>query len=103
MTNAHSRNNSLDKIEINGVWLTEEQDVREGVANAFHQLLSENSDWKADIEGLHLDLLSLQESESLELPFFEEEIRSTLMEMNGDKVAGWMTSQWHFGKLVGTL
>ena len=88
MANAHHRNNSLDKIKINGVWLTEEQDVREGVANAFHQLLSENSDWKADIEGLHLDLLSLQESESLELPFFEEEVQSALMEMNGDKAPG---------------
>ena len=33
MANAHRRNNSLDKIKINGVWLSEEQDVREGVAN----------------------------------------------------------------------
>ena len=88
MTNAHSRNNSLDKIEINGVWLTEEQDVREGVANAFHQLLSESSEWKADIKGLQLDHLSLQEAESLELPFSEEEVRFALMEMNGDKAPG---------------
>ncbi|RVW32461.1 hypothetical protein CK203_081279 [Vitis vinifera] len=34
------------------IFLEEEQDVREGVANAFHQLLSESSKWKADIEGL---------------------------------------------------
>ena len=88
MTNANRTNNSLDKIKINGVWLTEEQDVREGVANAFHQLLSESSEWKADIEGLQLDHLSLQEAESFELPFFEEEVWSTLMEMNGDKASG---------------
>ena len=85
MTNAHSRNNSLDKIKVNGVWLTEEKDVREGLANAFHQLLSEDSGWKTDIEGLHLEHLSIQEAESLELPFFEEEIRFALMEMNSDK------------------
>ena len=79
--------------------------MREGVANAFHQLLSENSEWKADIEGLHLDHLSLQEVESLELLFSEEEIRSALMEMNGDKapcldgftVAFWQTC-WDFVK-----
>ena len=79
--------------------------MREGVANAFHQLLSENSEWKADIEGLHLDHLSLQEVESLELLFSEEEIRSALMKMNGDKapcldgftVAFWQT-YWDFVK-----
>ena len=33
--------NSLDRIKINGVWRTEEQEVREGIVNAFLQLLSE--------------------------------------------------------------
>ncbi|RVW16563.1 hypothetical protein CK203_069336 [Vitis vinifera] len=67
--------------------------------------VEENSEWKADIEGLHLDHLSLQEVESLELLFSEEEIRSALMEMNGDKapcldgftVAFWQT-YWDFVK-----
>ena len=105
MTNAHRRNNSLDKIKVNGVWLTEEQDVREGLANAFHQLLLEDSGWKTDIEGLHLEHLSIQEAESLELPFSEEEIHFALMEMNGDKtpdsdgftMAFWQTC-WDFVK-----
>ena len=44
MTTAHQRVNSLDRVKINGVWLSKEQEVREGVANAFQQLLSENSD-----------------------------------------------------------
>ena len=88
MANAHRRNNSLDKIKINGVWLTKEQDVREGIANAYHQMLSENAKWKADIRGLQLDHLSLQEAENLELPFSKEEVRSAFMEMNGDKTPG---------------
>ena len=41
MTNAHRRNNSWDRTKINGVWRTEEQEVREGIVNAFLQLLSE--------------------------------------------------------------
>ncbi|RVW34155.1 Transposon TX1 uncharacterized 149 kDa protein [Vitis vinifera] len=41
MTNAHRRNNSLDRIMINGEWLTEDQEVREGIVNAFQILLSE--------------------------------------------------------------
>ena len=44
MTTAHQRVNSLDRVKINGVWLSKEQEVREGVANAFQQLLSESSD-----------------------------------------------------------
>ncbi|RVX20838.1 LINE-1 retrotransposable element ORF2 protein [Vitis vinifera] len=79
---------SYAKIKINGVWLSEEKEVREGVANAYKYLLIENSDWKADIERLQLEQISQQEAENLEHPFFEDEIHSALMEMNGDKVSG---------------
>ncbi|RVX02750.1 LINE-1 retrotransposable element ORF2 protein [Vitis vinifera] len=88
MVDAHRRFNHVDRIKIGGVWLTEEKDVREGVANAFQHLLTENSDWKADIEGLQLEQLNQQEAENLEQPFSEEEIHSALMEMNGDKAPG---------------
>ena len=58
MTNAHRSNNSLDIIKIDGVWLLEEQEVMEGVANAYQQMLSEDSGWKADIGRLQLDQIS---------------------------------------------
>ena len=35
MANAHRRVNALDEIKINEVRLTEEQEVREGIANAY--------------------------------------------------------------------
>ena len=41
MANAHWRNNSLDRIKINGVELAEKQEVREGIVNAFQQQLLE--------------------------------------------------------------
>ena len=88
MANAHRRNNSLDRIKINKVWLTEEQEVREGIVNAFQQLLSEEPGWRVDIGGLHLHRLSFQEAENLELPFSKEEIHFALLEMNGDKAPG---------------
>ena len=88
MSAAHRRFNHMDRIKINGVWLTEEKDVREGVVNAFQHLLTENSDWKADIERLQLEQLNQQEAENLEHPFSEEEIHRALMEMNGDKAPG---------------
>ena len=88
MANARRRVNALDKIKINGVRITEEQEVREGIANAYQQLLSESSGWKADIGGLLLKQISQSEAEAIELPFSEVEIYATLMGMNGDKAPG---------------
>ena len=105
MANVHRRNNSLDRIKINWVWMTEDQEVREGIVNAFQHLLSEEQGWRADIEGLHLNRLNSREAEVLELPFTEEEIYSAPMEMNDDKASGpngftvafWQSS-WEFVK-----
>ena len=88
MAAAHRRINHMDRIKINGVWLTEEKDVREGVVNVFQHSLTENSDWKTDIEMLQLEQINQQEAENLEHPFSEDEIHSALMEMNGDKAPG---------------
>ncbi|RVW76690.1 hypothetical protein CK203_047574 [Vitis vinifera] len=88
MANAHRNNNTVDRVKIDGVWLEEDQEVREGIANAFHQRLSEDVGWKADIEGIQLNRISQQEAKSLEIPFSENEIHSALMEMSGDKAPG---------------
>ncbi|RVW29756.1 hypothetical protein CK203_089329 [Vitis vinifera] len=85
MASAHRRNNSLERIKINGEWLLEEQEIREGIANAFKNLLSEDTGWKADIGRLQFDQISQQEAENLERPFTKDEIHVALMEMNGDK------------------
>ncbi|RVW46483.1 putative mitochondrial protein [Vitis vinifera] len=97
MADARRRVNALDKIKINGVRITEEQEVREGIANAYQQLLSENSGWKADIGGLLLKQISQSKAEALELPFSEVEIYAALMGMNGDKAPVRTDSRWPFG------
>ncbi|RVW48469.1 putative ribonuclease H protein [Vitis vinifera] len=88
MASAHRRNNALDRVKINGEWLSEEQEVREGIVNTFQQLLSEDMGWKADIGRLQFDHISQQEAENLEVPFTEAEIHTALMEMNRDKAPG---------------
>ena len=35
MTSAHRRNNTLDRVKVNGEWLSDEQEVREGIINTF--------------------------------------------------------------------
>ena len=52
MANAHKRRNNVDKIRINGVWLTEENGIKEGIVNAFRSLLSNPGDWHPSVSGL---------------------------------------------------
>ncbi|RVW13005.1 LINE-1 retrotransposable element ORF2 protein [Vitis vinifera] len=79
MANAHRRNNSMDKIKINGRWLEEEREVREGVVNAFQQLLSEDQSWKSDIEGLQLQRLSHAEAEGPRLGWVHSGLLAILL------------------------
>ncbi|RVW23312.1 LINE-1 reverse transcriptase-like [Vitis vinifera] len=55
MASAHRRNNAMDRIKVNGEWLVEEQEVREGVVNSFQQLLSEDMGWQADIGSIQMN------------------------------------------------
>ena len=87
----------MDRIKVNGIWLLEEQEVRTGIANAFKQLLTEDSEWQADIGGLNLNQISQQEAEILEFPFSKDEVHSALMDMNGDKASspdGFTVAFW---------
>ena len=58
MTNAHHRRHTMDRTKVRGVWLSEEQEVRMGIVDAFQRLLTEDSEWKADIGGLSLNQIS---------------------------------------------
>ena len=48
----------MDRTKVRGVWLSEEQEVRMGIVDAFQRLLTEDSEWKADIGGLYLNQIS---------------------------------------------
>ena len=76
MANAHRRRHTMERVKISGVWLSKESTVRTGIVDAFHRLLTEDSEWKADIGGVNLNRISQQEADILELPFMEEEVHS---------------------------
>ncbi|RVW31827.1 putative ribonuclease H protein [Vitis vinifera] len=88
MANAHRRRNNVDRIKINGVWLTEENDIREGIANAFKTLLSNPGKWRPSVSGLQFEMLEPLDANALETPFMEEEVFDALVGCNGDKAPG---------------
>ncbi|RVW72686.1 hypothetical protein CK203_056540 [Vitis vinifera] len=88
MATAHRRRNSLDRIKINGVWLSEGARSKDRDCRRFKQLLTKDLEWKADIGGLNLNQISQQEAEILEFPFSKDEVHSALVDMNGDKAPG---------------
>ena len=58
MANFHFRNNTLVKIKINGVWISEDKEVKEGVVNAFQSLLLDNFNRRAELDVLSFASLS---------------------------------------------
>ncbi|RVW34357.1 Transposon TX1 uncharacterized 149 kDa protein [Vitis vinifera] len=81
MASAHRRNNALDRVKVNGEWLSEEQEVRERIVNTFQQMISEDMEWKADIGRLQIDHISQQEAENLE-DFTKKEILDMFKEFH---------------------
>lgn len=45
MANVHRWRNFFAKIKADREWLTEESEIKQGVAQAFHHLLSDFGDW----------------------------------------------------------
>ena len=88
MANSHFRKNTIAHIKINGDWISDELELRKGIPDAFQAWLSDDMAWRAEIDGLPFSTLSPKETSSLELPFREEEVFTTLNEMDGDKGSG---------------
>ena len=74
MANAHRRGNMLSRVKINGVWLTEENEVREGVVNEFKSMLSTAGGWRPSLRGMSFEILEAVDAASLEEPFSEQEV-----------------------------
>ena len=55
------------------------------IINAFQSLLTDPSDWRANIEGLDFSRLDKEATTRLEAPFSKEEVALALKEMNVEK------------------
>ena len=82
MANAHRRGNQITKMRINGVWITKEIELKQGIVEAFKSLLSKTGEWRASIDGLSFQTIN-EEAARLELPFTIDEVFIALNDLMG--------------------
>ena len=88
MANARRRKNFLSSITVDGRKLTEETEMKEGVVNAFQNILSEKRDWRPSISGLPFSFLDSVQAVLIEDAFSMEEVQTAVFGLNGDKAPG---------------
>ena len=99
MANVKARRNFLSNVKINGVTLTNEEDIKSGMCRAYQTLLLENQDWRQRIEDLQFHVMGTKRSRSLEVPFLEEEVFEALCSLSNDKTSsidGFTMAFWQF-------
>ena len=88
MANYNRRKNSLHKIKIDGIWYSEEREIRQGVMEAFKKMLVNRGERRVSPMGLELSRIDELEASRLEAPFSEENIIIALFELRGHKALG---------------
>lgn len=89
----------MSRVKINGSWLTEEKEVRDGVVNEFKLLLSAAGGWRPNISGMSFERLEAMEAARLEESFSEQEVLEALKGFCGHKALepdGFTMTFWQF-------
>ena len=74
MANAHKRRNCFKSISINGRRLDKEAEIKEGLVDAFQNLLPASSGWHPTLPEIALSEIEPKDATKLEEAFSEEEI-----------------------------
>ena len=88
MANAHRRRNYLKSISINCRKLDKEAEIKEGLVNAYQNLLSDPGGWRPPLPDLALNEIGHEEAAKLEEIFSEEEIWAAISGLNSEKAPG---------------
>ena len=88
MANTHRRRNCFKSININGKRLDKEAEIKEGLVDAFQNLLSAPGAWRPTLPDIALSEIGLEDATKLEEAFSEEEIWTTILGLNNDKASG---------------
>ena len=89
MANSHRRRNAINKIRVNGYWLTEDTSIQKGVVDASKRLLSNPGGWLLTFLDITLEVIGVEDFGKLEKKFTEEEVFVAISCLNGEK-ALWL-------------
>ena len=88
MANAYRWRNNLSNISINGRRLVQDTEIKEGLVDAFQNLLSAPNSWCLPLPDLRFNVIGDVQAAKLEEMFTEEEILATISGLSGDKALG---------------
>ena len=88
MENLYRRRNAINKVKINGRWLTEDIAIQKGIVDEFKGQLSEPGGWRPAFLNISLEELGIEDAGSLEVKFSKEEVSTTIAGLNGEKAPG---------------
>ena len=79
MANLYRRRNAINKVKINGRWLTEDISIQKGIVDEFKGQLSEPGGWRPAFLNISLEELGIEDAGSLEVRFSKEEVSTTIV------------------------
>ena len=88
MANAHRRRNCFKSINIKDRKLDKEAHIKEGLVDAFQNLLSALGGWRPILPEIALNEIGFEEATKLEEVFSEEEIWTAVSRLNSVKAPG---------------
>ena len=88
MANLYRRRNAINKVKINGRWLTKDIAIQKGIVDEFKGQLSEPGGWRSAFLNISLEELGIEDPGSLEVRFSKEEVSTTIARLNGEKAPG---------------
>ena len=88
MANSNRRCNFMEKVDVDGIVLDTDSDIRERVVRFHESLYQEKEPWRPTIEGLDFSMISDVDKNLLERRFDKEEILQVITDLQGDKSPG---------------
>ena len=88
LANSHRNTNSIGQLIIEGVVSSNQDEIRDHIANFYEHLYIKNGQRRPYLDGLQFSSISGEDVEWLDRPFDETEIFDVVQGFNGDKAPG---------------
>ena len=91
LSNSHRQVGFIGSLEVDGLMLTKESDIKDGIVAYYESLYKETEEWglsRPMVDGLEFSSLREDDREWLERVFEEDEVFSAINSTNGDKAFG---------------